>query len=195
MPSQTVALPDIKTWELRDKSGQVRTFEQTELSIEGEVRIVQLAGQTIDRLNKAGFPWDEVAAIFAEEGQIDWARASDILMLVIAEVPEFVAESTCILFGLYPVDENGVRNKDYDADKKFIRQSLNFTRWVEILEVFTEQNDYKRLARPFSMAVTRAMEAGYLLQAQQMMRQNPSDSSSPESTDSSPQDTADQKQS
>ena len=64
MTSQAVALPEIKTWELRDKTGQIRTFEQTELSIEGEVRLVQLAGITVRRLNDQGFPWEEVAKVF-----------------------------------------------------------------------------------------------------------------------------------
>jgi len=195
MSSQPVALPEIKTWELRDKTGQVRTFEQTELSIEGEVRLVQLAGITVKRLDTEGFPWDEVAKIFSETDNIDWAKASDILMLAIVEVPELVAESTAILFGLYPVDDNGVRNNSYDTDKKFLRQALNFTRWVDILTVFTEQNDYQRLARPFSLAVTRAMEVGFGVAAQQQQREQMSSSSLEESTDSLPQDTEPQEES
>lgn len=195
MTSQAVALPEIKTWELRDKTGQVRTFEQTELSIEGEVRLVQLAGITIRRLNDQGFPWEEVAKVFDENNTIDWVAASDVLMLAIAEMPEIVSESTAILFGLYPVDDNGIRNKEYDTDKKFIRQALNFTRWVDILTVFTEQNDYQRLARPFSLAVTKAMNAGWTIAAQQQAREKTSGLSSPELIDSLPQDTEAQEES
>jgi len=195
MTSQAVALPEIKTWELRDKTGQIRTFEQTELSIEGEVRLVQLAGITVRRLNDQGFPWEEVAKVFDENNTIDWVAASDVLMLAIAEMPEIVSESTAILFGLYPVDDNGIRNKEYDTDKKFIRQALNFTRWVDILTVFTEQNDYQRLARPFSLAVTKAMNAGWTIAAQQQAREKASGLSSPELIDSLPQDTEAQEES
>lgn len=189
MTSQTIAIQEVKTWELRNRAGETRTFEQAELSIEGEVRIIQLAGATVKRLNDQGFPWDEVARIFDETQQINWAQASDVLMLAIAEIPELVAESCAILFGLYPVDEKGVRNKDYDSDKLYIRQSVNFTRWIEILTVFTEQNDYQRLARPFSLAVTKAMETGWAVSAQQQLREKTNASSSQELTDSSPLDT------
>lgn len=187
MSSQSIALPETKSWELRDtKTGEVRTFEQSELSIEGEVRLVQLAGSTINRLNERGFPWDKAAEMLDENANIDWSLASDMLMLALVDVPDIVAESTCILFGLYPVDESGVRNKDYDADKVFLKRSLNFARWIDILTVFTEQNDYQRLAKPFSLAVTRAMETGWATVAQQQARSRMNASSSPESTGSSP---------
>lgn len=190
MPSDSVALPDVKTWEVRNKkTGEVRTFEQSELSIEGEVRIVQLAGKTIQKLSTTGFPWDELARVIGESGDIDWNKASDMLMMVITEVPEFVAESTAILFSLYPVDDNGKRNPEYDKDKVFLRQGINFTQWVEIIETFTLQNDYQRLARPFSMAAARAMETGMLVAQEQKLRQSISEASSPVSTLSSSPDT------
>lgn len=190
MTSQSVALPDVKTWELRDpKTGETRTFEQTELSIEGEVRLVQLAGLTIKRLNEQGFPWEEVSRMFDDTQTLDWAKASEVLTLAIAEVPELAAESCSILFGLFPTDDNGIRNPQYDDDKKFIRKSVNFTRWIDILTLFTEQNDYKRLARPFSLAVTKAMETGWTISAQQQMRERDNESSSQELIDSLPQDT------
>jgi len=48
-----VAMPPVVTWEIRElKSGKPRTFEQVELSIDGEVRLVQLASKTIQILSE-----------------------------------------------------------------------------------------------------------------------------------------------
>lgn len=189
MPSQSIALPEAHVWEFRDRAGVTRTFEQNELKIDGEVRLVQLAGATIKRLTEAGFPWQDVTKVFAEDGSILWDKASDMLMLAVSEVPELVAESTMILFELHPKNEDGTRNKEYDTDKAFIRRAINMTRWIEIVMKFTEQNDYERLARPFSLAATRAMEAGMMIAREQQIRSNNLEDSSKELTDSLSQDT------
>lgn len=161
MLDKPVALPEVATWTLRNvKTQEVRTFEQSELTIDGEVRLIQLANETIRILNEKGFPWDEVGNVVAEDGTWDWPKVSELLTLVITEIPEFVAESTAILFSLSPFDDEGRRNRDYERDKLFIRNSISFPRWIEIVQKFTEQNDYERLARPFGLALTRAMDMG-----------------------------------
>lgn len=179
MPTlQPVAVPDIKSWEFHDKTGFSRTFEQSELTIDGEVRLIQLASKTVQHLNTQGFPWEQVSSVITEQGAWDWVKAQDLLTLAIAELPELVAESTCIMFDLSPFDDDRRRNLEYEKDKAFIRKSINFTRWVEILQTFVDQNDYQRLARPFGLALTKAMELGLTSQT----RLNQSETSSPDST-------------
>lgn len=155
--SSTVAVPDTRTWSLTSKAGVTKTFEQSELTIDGEVRIVQLANATIQSLNKAGFPWEEVATVVDKQGDWDWAKLSGLLSLAVTEVPEFVSESACILFDISPFDEEGRRNTAYESDKLFIRKSINFAKWIEVMQTFVDQNDYERLIRPFGLALTRTL--------------------------------------
>ncbi len=182
MPQDTsVAIPEVKAWSLRDKTGTTRTFEQSELTIDGEVRLFQLSASTIQHLNKANFPWDEATKIVDEYGEWDWIKAAELLTLAVSELPELVSESVCIFFGLAPFNEDGSRNTTYESDKLFVRRSISFTRWVDILQVFIEQNDYNRLARPFGSALTRAMEIGMTNQLISN-QQRQSETSLPEST-------------
>jgi hypothetical protein len=159
MPDKGSAVfPATVEWTLRNpRTQETRTFEQAELTIEGEARLLALVQQTARILSETAFPWDKLSALFDPAATaIDWPAAAEMLGTVAAQLPEVVAEAACIFLSVYPQNEDGSRNPAYDVDKRFLRSALNFTRFVDIIKVFAEQNDYQRLSLPFG----KALEAG-----------------------------------
>jgi hypothetical protein len=149
-------LPQRKQWEFRHlQTGEVRMYEQRELSIDGEVQLFGLANRAIERLSQKEFPWHkvretlEVADSDAGLSGIDWNAIRDLVTIAMAEVPELGSEMVTILLGIFPTDERGNRNKDFEEEVKWLRGALKFERLIDMLQVFGEQNEYKRLALPF----------------------------------------------
>lgn len=158
-----LSFPQVRTWELVNHAKQeARTYSQTELTIDGEVQLFQLVNRVIDRLNRTGFPWQEVTALFSDDVNepIDVAKAAGLLTLAMSELPEAAAECACIMFGIFPSDPGAGRNKSFDDDKAFIRSVLKTAQLVDIIQTFVEQNDWERLTRPFARAATRVVEMG-----------------------------------
>lgn len=154
--------PGVHEWTLRNKrTGEVRTFEQAELTIDGEVALFHLLQRAIVSLSEKGYPFDRlVAAINRPTTEFDWREIADLLGKALYELPSLASEAACVLFGIFPFDENGGRNKDFETEKAYIRKSLDVATLVEIVKVAMEQNDYERLARPFSEALQRMEELG-----------------------------------
>lgn len=160
MPAKTadtaVVTPDEVVWEL-GKGENKRSYVQTELSIDGEVRIVQLAASLVQSLDEQGFPWKELLDVVNEEGDWNWPKLAELLTLASSQAPEMVTESTCIAFGIHPLNEDGTRNEKYHDEKLFIRKNVHFANWFDYVQTFMAQNDYERMVRPFTLTLTRAI--------------------------------------
>lgn len=152
MADRSIALPATKQWEF---GGQ--TFEQSELTIDGEAQLLSLTARTVGTLAERGFPFERLAGVIEDSGAVNMRVIGELLPLVMTEVPEFASESAVILFGIFPVDEEGKLNPDYDRAKRLLRRSLKFTSWFDMLELFMQQNDYQRLIAPFASAVMKAV--------------------------------------
>jgi hypothetical protein len=154
----TAVFPPTVEWTLRNpRTKETRTFEQSELTIEGEARLLALVQQTAQALSATAFPWDKLAALFDPAvAALDWTAGAEMLGMISTQLPDVVAEAAVIFLGIYADNEDGTRNGDYDDDKRFLRSALNFTRFVDLVKTFAQQNDYQRLSLPFG----RALEAG-----------------------------------
>jgi hypothetical protein len=131
-----------------------RTYEQTELAIEGEARLLGLIHHTGVALTASDFPWDLLGQLFSDaSASIDWQKAITLLGSVSIAAPNAVADSALIFFGIYPVNEDGTPNTAYDDHRAFIKGALTFTGWTGLVRTFTEQNDYQRLITPFAQAL------------------------------------------
>jgi len=148
-------------WKLTHKrTGQERTFTQTELSIMGEARLLSWARHVGNLLKEKEFDWGALGSSL--DGDLDWNLILEVLGILAEEGPEQIVESTCILLGLYTTNEDGTPNTTFADDKAFLMGSVNFHIWVDMVRVFSEQNEYQRLARPFweriRQAANNAME-------------------------------------
>lgn len=133
-----------------------RTFIQTELTIDGEAQLLGLVSAVGAALSESNFPWDALAQLFSEgQNEIEWPKAIGMLGTVAGVLPNVVVDSTCIFFGIFEFDEHNARNAEWEADRAFLRASLTFTTWVDIVKTFAEQNDYQRLAGPFGQALAQ----------------------------------------
>lgn len=143
------------------RTGETRTYDQAELTIDGEALLIGLVESVAERLVEHNFPWQLLADLFeSDKKPIDWSKASEILNAVKSVAPEVVVESALIFFGIFPTLEDGSRNPGYEEDKSFVRRSINFTRWVGLVQIFAEQNDYQRLAAPFGQALAAGAQVG-----------------------------------
>lgn len=157
----SAVIPSTVEWTLQHKrTKEIRTYEQTELAIEGEARLVGLAQQVGARLSETDFPWDMLVDLFSDETKpLDWDKAIVALGSVADVAPNAVADSSLILFGVYLTRDDGTRNPDYEDQRTFLKGAVTFTQWTEILRTFAAQNDYQRLVGSFG----RAMAAGATL--------------------------------
>ena len=176
----TIAVSDgAHVWEFTNrKTGESRTYEQNELTIDGEVQLFGLINRVILALNERNFPWDRVYALTDPAVGIDWTEVSSLVGLALIEVPSAASEFACIVFGVYPFDEDGKRNKDFDGEKAFIRSCITIPRLTDMLEVFVQQNDYQRLARPFGAAFRQLAEIGTQQMAAKALPAQPEPSTS-----------------
>lgn len=188
---RSIALPATRRWEF---SG--RTYEQSELTIDGEAQLLSLMARVLRTLAAKGFPFERVLEVTHDDGSIDMDVIGELLPQILMEVPEFASESAVIMFGIFPVDEEGKQNAEYDTTKRLLRRSIKFTSWLEMIELFLQQNDYRRLAAPFMLALMRIVKQSVQAAPTETPEvvsppsEEPSEPSSPPSTSSSAKDTA-----
>lgn len=155
MPETSVGVPEVRQWTLRNKrSSETRQFEQSELTIEGETRLLAIVHEIVTSVDD--FPWEKIPPLFDEDRPIDWAVVIDLLGLVSKQLPDAIADVTCVFLGIYPTHEDGSADPEYDVTKRFIRGAIKLTDVVEMVRTFTQQNDYQRLADPIGAILGRA---------------------------------------
>jgi hypothetical protein len=139
------------------RTGEQRQFVQTELSIEGEARLLALVRDIGARLTQSEFPWDLLADLFSDQtAPLDWDKALNLLGSVAEVAPDAVVESSLILFGIFPTNDDGTRNPEYEDARRFLLKAVTVTRWTDLIKVYIEQNEYQRMADNFG----RALAAG-----------------------------------
>lgn len=145
------AIPSTVEWSLRNQRRKdTRHYEQTELSIEGEARLLSLARRTGEVLqNEAGLDFDRIADMFSPDSKLDWGYIYHLADVVLERAPEIVTDATLVMFSIFPTEEDGTPNKNYEDERLFVRGAINLSKFSAILQVFAEQNDYRRLAGPF----------------------------------------------
>lgn len=166
------AYPDIHVWTipLRPRPGvEQRTYEQRELSMDGEARLFSLLAQTAERLRKDGFDFgalinmfpdvdpDNPTAALSQYERLDFGALAGMLGKVAEAAPFLLSEGAATLLGIFPVDYMGNRNTKYREEVAFLRQNLHLSDVVEMLEVAWSQNDTKRLLSPFVRAAKEVM--------------------------------------
>lgn len=140
------------------QTGEERKYQQTELAIDGEAQLMGLIERAASFLMERDFPWDTLSKLFSPEGQAQLnpeqlgPDAVKVLSIVATAVPDLVIDSTCVFFGIFEFDEDGKRNEEWLAERKFIRRAVGFVQWVDLVRTFISQNDYQRLAEPFGQA-------------------------------------------
>jgi hypothetical protein len=148
------------------RTDESRHYIQTELAIDGEAKLIGLVEQIGARLVEQDFPWETLGKLFSEEGQaaLDWATigpdVTTILRIVSTTGPDVMVDAACIFFGVHQFDEDNKPNPDWETERKFIRSSLTFSRWVDLVRTFMAQNDYGRLAAPFGQALATGAQMG-----------------------------------
>lgn len=150
---RSVVHPEPTVWNFGD-----RRYVQTELTIDGEIKLLQLVGRTVQRIGEDEFPWSRLVDVFDEETETtNVPLAAELVTRALVYVPSFAVDSALILFGVFDVDENNKPNPEFDEHKAHLRKHIRVADWVELLVEFFEQNDYKRLIAPFAQVVKTAM--------------------------------------
>ena len=166
------AYPDVRQWTfpVRPRNGvEPRTYEQRELSIDGEMQLFALVARTSERLREADFDFSRVGAVFgwgddpdsASVENVDWKAVPALLAAAAQVAPAVLSEAAALMLGIFPMDQNGSRNKDWGDEVAFLRSSLHTADVVEMLETAAAQNDVERLLSPFARA--REMLSRYSL--------------------------------
>lgn len=153
--------PAIVQWKLappRSPSSE-RVYEQATLSLDGEARLLGLAGELAVKLKDSGVDWQRVDKLF-DDPLGDPAYVMELIGVVTEVAPESIAEFCLVCFGVYPTDEDGRPDAAYLEHKKFVRSAVNLSKVADIVAVFVEQNDYARLARPFAARWRGLTETG-----------------------------------
>lgn len=159
--SDTVVRPPVTEWVLTiPKTGESRTFYQSELTIDGEVALLSLATRMVGQLVEMDFPLHEVADLQDADGSLNVPLAAKLTSLAGPIIPPISAESSAIVFGYLPTDDFGRRDPEFDEVQKFIRKALTITRWYDVIQVFMAQNDVNRLIAPFANALRKGVEMG-----------------------------------
>lgn len=159
-----------REWRITDKkSGETRTYIQSELTIDGEAQLFGLTGRVVQALGKEGFPFDKVKDAFGfgnldatddvDVGGVQWDQIGYLLGLATTALPWASAECAAILMGEFATDENGRPNKDWPDTVAFMRRSIHMADLIEMLKTFADQNDITRLAAPFVTALIRMGQA------------------------------------
>lgn len=151
-------VPTVAEVTLRNARTKVtRIFEQVELSIEGEARLVSMGPKVAQVLDESGRTWTELQDVFTNVISTDYKVVWDLLTVSATYAPDLVADLGTILLGIYPTDEAGAPNPDFEADRTFLRGALNIRQMVELFATFVAQNDYRRILAPFGLTLTETM--------------------------------------
>lgn len=175
------AYPDVHEWTFTNKrTGESRVYQQSELTLDGEMQAFALLARTVTRLREADFPFDRLENVFPAAGgglsDIDWAEVAVMLGQVASIAPGLVSETAAVLLAIFPVDEHNKRNPDYPGEVAFLRSAMHLSDLVEMLEVASNQNDTERLLAPFVKA--RAVLTSFGAGATEVASTPPSTSSS-----------------
>lgn len=167
----SATFPEPREWQLRStRTREIRIFQQMELSIEAEAKLIGLVYRVAAKLTEADFPWDKLASLFdytpaapvaegaalpAEPplGPIDWPIAIQMLASVAEVTPEAVVDSVCLFLAIHADNPDGTPNTSYDETRRYLKDALSFTIWIEMIKTFAKQNDYERLVSPFGRAL------------------------------------------
>lgn len=161
-------MSDTREWTFTSRDGESRTFQQQELTIDGEAALFGLIAGSVVELQKKDFPFDRVADLFPEEGEDGEAvfgpdtlsLASQMATVIATTAPHIIPKAAAILLGIFPTDEYGKPNKDYNETVAFLRKSIHAADAAEMFQTFVEQNDVQRLTVPFVTAVGMVSRAG-----------------------------------
>lgn len=181
---RSVVVPNARTWTFGG-----HTYEQAELTIAGEVRLAQLATRTLRTLLESGFDIDKIGDLINDSDSPNLVVASELLFEILATVPELAVESSTILLGLAPKNPDGSVNKDYTQLREALanpKGGIKFADWYEMLKVFVEQNDWRRLVTPFVEMARKLIQIGSEMNPSQA---SASQQSLPDSTSSPAADT------
>lgn len=162
MPDElgSAALGATVEWRLYNpRRKETRTFEQGELSIEGEARLIGLARKFGTVLGEAGYTFGELGALMDGEGATDWPKALGLIEAVASFAPDLVADAVTVLFGIFPTNEDGTPAADYEDTRLFLRGAVNSAKVNDIFRAFIALNQYARLVGPFSATLAEAMDA------------------------------------
>lgn len=153
-------VPTTFEWPLRNaRTREERVFVQSELSIEGEARLVGLGRKIAAILAAAGYTFEQVKDLFTNEEQTDWLRILNMIADASESMPDLVADAATVFFNIYPTTEEGAPNPDYEIDRRYLRGSLNLSKMEQVIEVAAAQNDYARLLGPFAATLSDTMAA------------------------------------
>lgn len=154
-PRDSAVVPPIVEWRFVDvRASEARTFQQTELSIEGEARLISLASRVGEALRAVGYSWAQIGDVL-DNGSVD--QMVSLVVDLAPAAPDLVTDAAMVMLGLFPTDVFGNPEPEYDADRLFIRHTINITRFADMVTVLMAQNDYQRLLRPFSRTLASAM--------------------------------------
>lgn len=166
MAKQSALIRDARQWTFTDKRvdpPESRTYEQAELTIDGETQLFGLIARTVGHLKDIDFPFEQLGSVVREVPDpdkpdetmqvFDVPLAGALLGQVASAVPSFLSQAAAVMLGLFPYDDDGRRNTGYDDEVKFLRRSLHLADAAEMIQTFTEQNDIARLRAPFRMAM------------------------------------------
>lgn len=158
-PGSAVAVTTVE-WRLYNPRRQeTRTFEQSELTIEGEARLIGLARKFGAVLEDAGYSFGDLGEFFDETKEVDWPKALSLIERVSQFAPDLIADALTVLLGIYPTNEDGTPNGDFEDTRLFLRGAVNIAHLSDIIRVFVSQNEYARLIGPFSATLSEAMDA------------------------------------
>lgn len=175
MTEQSVLAPDVHVWVLaKKKTREERTFYQSELTIDSEAALMGLASRVIGELAERGIPISSIGTLMSDAGEIDWPKVTGLLSQASPMIPQMASEVAAILCGYSPVNEEGRPAEDWTPTVAFMRGAISIPILVEMLQVFTEQNDYKRLSAPFATAVRSAIAYGLTVEKKPALEPSPS---------------------
>ena len=153
-----------RPWTFRDRDGEERTYEQRELTIDGEIQLFSLIGRSLGKLREVGFPFQDLAKVLPDNTtsleNYDWNAAGELAALAAMAIPSLASEAMAIMFGQFPTDEHGRRNAAWTDEVAYLRRVIHVADVVEAADVFTRQNDMERLQAPFSAAIRSLIERG-----------------------------------
>lgn len=156
----SVMSPGVFTWELRNgRRRETRTYEQGEVAIEGEARLIGIARKVGVVLGEAGYTFGMLGEFFDENREVDWDKALALAEHVALYAPDLIAETVTVFLSIYPTNEDGTRNASYDDEVAFLRGAINTARFVDMARVFMATNEYAKLIGPFSQTLSETMAA------------------------------------
>lgn len=130
------------------------TFHQRELSIYGEVALLNLVAEALPRLEKdADITLEELVSLLPDEsGQVSMVRIGAVMTRALRVIPEVILDGVCIILRVAATHPDGTPNPDYAAQRAAITDGINLAGVVRMLTNLAEQNEVGTLVAPFERA-------------------------------------------